>query len=129
MTNSGMTATQAGPNASGASATPESWSAAPEDSWWTPPTDGVYVNVPALALLGGGVELDEATPEDNTLVAASANTLGVYFGTGTRDLSLRLLEPLAFVGTFGPAGEVALRYGPRRGGCQCAGPQRRDRPL
>lgn len=73
--------------------------------------DGTYVAVPALTLTGGGVTVDEATPEDNTLVAESANTLGVYFATGTRSFSLRLLAPLSFVGTSGPAGEAALRYG------------------
>jgi hypothetical protein len=73
--------------------------------------DGSYIPVPALALYDGAVSVDESTPEDNSLLAESANTAGVYFATGSHNFSLRLLAPLSFVGSSGPAGEAALRYG------------------
>lgn len=73
--------------------------------------DGVYANAPNLLLPGDSATASVDEPETNSPVIRFANSFAAAFHYGTATFSLRYLSPLAFVGTSGPAGEMALRYG------------------
>lgn len=73
--------------------------------------EGVYANAPNLLLPGGMASASIDLPESNDPVTSYASAFAAVLQFGTATYSLRYSSPLAFVGTSGPAGEMALRYG------------------
>jgi len=85
--------------------------------------NGVYVNAPNLQLPGGSTSASVDATATNDPVLSYAGAFGAVVQAGTANYSLRYYTPLAFVGTTGPAGEVAMRFGmqPTLGGFSIAG--------
>jgi len=85
--------------------------------------DGTYTNAPNLLLAGRSTSASGDVVETNVPVVNFAGTFSALIQTGTANYSVRYYTPLAVLGTTGPAGEIAMRFGmqPTLGGFSIAG--------
>jgi hypothetical protein len=85
--------------------------------------NGTYVNAPNLQLPGGSTSASVDVVATNDPVVNFAGAFSAVIQTGTANYSVRYYTPLALLGTTGPAGEVAMRFGmqPTLGGFTIAG--------